>query len=250
MVKKTQALVPNQEEERKKSEAALRKLRPLVKQTLEGPPIKTDRAYQDASDARRVVVTTKDSIDKNRKKITRLLDDAKKGIMSWFKPMYEECDQALELIDEKLNSYDEWKWQQAEAEREAARKKEEKRLAILKKNEAKKLAKAESRDERLRIKQTYDEKKDVVSDESAAEQQMVDDSPPKAEGTSVRMLWDFEVLDMDQVPEEYLIYSVNKPKVLEYCREITKNNIGDHKREPKIRGLKLFQKPSRGSRRL
>ena len=232
--------VPDQAVQAREAEHKVKALRPLVKKVLGGPPIRTDDAFQEGSDARRVVVTTKKDVMKRRKSITTHMDAAKRGVMALFRPMETECDEALELIDEKLSGYEEWKHEQAEKLRLIEEKREEKRLETLRRNERKKLMEAESRAERLAIKQTYGLKRDVVADEAAAAQAMVDDSPPQAEGTSVRKLWDFQIENINLVPREYQIIDVSREKVLDYCRNV---------KNPQIRGLKLFQKPSRASRR-
>lgn len=236
--------VPNQLTESKKAEELVKTLRPLVKKVLGGPPIRTDEAFQEGSDARRVVVTTRKQVEGKRRAITTHMDAAKRAVMNLFKPMTDECSEALEQIDGKLESYEEWKHEQAEKLRLIEVKREEKRLETLRRNERKKLMEAESRAERLAIKQQYDLKKDVVADEAAAAQAMVDDSPPVAEGTSVRMLWDYQILHLSEVPEHYIVRTVHVANTLSYCRQEAKAG-----REPKIRGLRLFQKPSRASRK-
>lgn len=231
--------------EKREAESRLEALRPLVKKVLQGPLIRTDTANQEAADARRVVVTTRKSIDQAEKKVTKPLNEARTAAIDLFRPMKLECKEALGLIDEKLSEYENFVFEKAEAEREEVRKREEKRLAQLRRNEEKRLAEAKSKEERLEVKKAYNDKKELVKDEAVAAEQSVVEEPTQTSGTQVRKLWDFEVLDVMNVPDEYLIFTVNSQKVLEFCREMHKRG-----REPSIRGLRLFQKPSRASRGL
>lgn len=217
----------------------------MVKKVLEGPPIRTDVQNQEAADARRVVTTTLKFIGETRRSVTKPLDQAKKAAMNLFRPMTKECDDALELIDEKMNEWEEFVREEAEAKRAEVVLREEKRLAQLRRNEEKKLAEAKSREERLEIQRAYEDKKEIVKDEAVAAEQTVVEEPTQTSGTQVRKLWEFEVLDVMGVPDEYLIFTVNRKSVLEFCREMHERG-----RKPEIRGLRLFQKPSRASQTL
>ena len=226
-------------------ESKLKALRPLVKKVLQGPLIRTDTANQEAADARRVVVTTQKSFIEARKRVTRPLNEAKQAAMDLFRPGMEECDEALGLIDEKLSEYEMFVKEEAEAERWKVIQREEKRLAQLRRNEEKKLAEAKSKEERLEVQRAYNDKKELVQEEAVAAEQTIVEEPTKTSGTQVRMLWEFELLKIHDIPNEFLIFTVNRQKVLEFCR--ARAGRGS---EPKIRGLRLFQKPSRASRSL
>lgn len=231
--------------QKREVDSKLKALRPLVKKVLQSGLIRSDKSNQEAADARRVVVTTKKDVDQAEKKVTKPLNEAKKAAIDLFRPAKRECSEALELIDEKMSEYEVHVEEAAEVEREEIRKKEERRLALLRKNEEKRLAEARSREERIKIKETYNHKKDLVEDEASAQLQTVVEEPTKTEGTQVRMLWDFEVLEVTDIPDEFLIFTVNRQKVLEFARSQAERNI-----TPNLRGLRLFQKPSRASRSL
>ena len=227
--------------EKREVESKLKALRPLVKKVLQGGLIRSDKSNQEAADARRVVVTTSKFVDRARKSVTGPLDQAKKAAMELFRPMVSECKEALGLIDEKLTEYEMFVKEEAERERWKVIQREEKRLAQLRRNEEKKLAEAKSKEERLEVQRAYNDKKELVQEEAVAAEQTIVEEPTKTEGTQVRMLWDFELLDMNEVPDLYLKKEVNSARVLDYARNV---------KNPKIRGLRLFQKPSRASRSL
>ena len=223
----------------------LKTLRPLVKKVLQGGLIRSDVANQEAADARRVVVTVLKFINEAEKKVTRPLNQAKKAAMDLFKPMKGECKEALEHIDGRMDEFGGFKHGEAETQRLKEQEREERRLAQLRRNEEKRLGEARTRGERLEVQQAYDQKEDLVRDEARAAQAVIVEAPEQTQGTQVRKLWDFEVLDLTDVPDEFLIFTVNRKKVLEVCREVAERG-----RDPQIRGLKLFQKPSRASRSL
>ncbi len=225
---------PNAEQARKQAEAECKALAimarsaPLV--------VKNQGDLDTVTDLTQKIVTTKKSVTTQEKSVTKLLDAAKKGIKSWFLPMHEGLDSLRGEQDDKILKYEEELYEKAEAERRVELKREEKRLAALRRNEEKKLAEARSREERARVKAAYATKQTSVVDESNAALNQIVEEKPQMQGVSIVKRWNVEVIDWSEVPDDYITTKLDERKALEVCREQVAAG-----RTPQIRGLRFFQ---------
>jgi uncharacterized protein YhaN len=222
-------------------EAARAEIEALVLSVHFPVRIKNDNEYQAVADVLRKVATTKKSIEGKRLSVTRLLDAAKKGIMAWFKPMLDQCDEWRKRGDELMAA----RRQQLEDEAEEARRKEEareaKRLAILRANEEKKLEEARTREERAQVRAAYRGKKDAVQEEQAARRDAVVTHRPKARGVAIKKIWKWEqTAPFEEIALEFIIMSLNDDAIR---REI-KLQLEAGRSAPSIRGLRIWQDES------
>jgi len=207
--------------------------------------IKTQDDLDVVSDFTQKIATTKKNIIAEEKKATKPLDQVKKLIKSWFKPMHDELDYHRGASDQKILGYEEMLCEKAEVERQIEVKKEEKRLAALRRNEEKKLAEARSREERARVKAAYKEKQEAVANELNAALNQIVEEEPQMQGVSIVKRWKVELVNIDDVPREYLRIQLNEKLILDTCREQAARG-----QEPRIRGLRFFQESSTAAKSL
>jgi hypothetical protein len=228
-------LIPsNTEEARKQAEA---EVKALVVMSRGIPAVIKNQAHLDiVTDYMQKIVTTKKSVTNQEKSVTKLLDAAKKGIRSWFLPMHERLDGLRGSADETVLDYEEMLAAKAYEEREKERKREAKRLAIVRRNEEKKLAEAKSKEERAQVKAAYISKTNAIIEEADAALNQIVEEKPQMQGVSIVKRWNVEVENWAEVPEEYFTMKLNEQKALEVCRAQV-----DRGQEPRIRGLRFFQ---------
>lgn len=156
----------------------------------------------------RQVAAAKKSVEAERKKVTKHLDAAKKAVMSLFKPMIERLDGMREHLEGKLNEYSDWQVEEAEKEREKIRKEEEAKQRRAARAAEKKLALADSREERREIKQKLDARLAVQQATMDSRLGEVDDRPDAEEGVAV--IQDIEIISvkLEEMPESVNGYAL------------------------------------------
>lgn len=138
-------------------------------------------------------------LDKQRKAITKPLDDAKKGVMDLFRAPVEWLEQAESTLKRAIAAYEHEQRRlrlQAEAEARDLAMKEQARLAA----EARAAEAAGKTEEALEMR----EQAHVMP------VAMVAAPAPKMAGVSMREDWDFEIIDASLLPREYLIADEKK----------------------------------------
>lgn len=219
-------------------EAAQAEIKALQKSITFPSIVASDADNQSVADTLRKVATAKKNIEAKRRSVTRLLDAAKKGIMEWFAPMVAQCDNWRKEGDALMFDWRHELARRAEEARRVEEKREEKRLAALRRNEEKKLEEARSREAKNAVREAYREKRHEVQAEQQARREGIVTERPKAAGISIKKTWKFELEDsVHAVPEEYWIVALNKDRVME---EI-KAQVAAGRSEPKIRGLRIWQ---------
>lgn len=138
-------------------------------------------------------------VNDKRMSITRPMDESKKAIIAFFKPVVLRLEQSERRIKKAMG---EWKREEDRKVREAQRLEQER---------------ARKREEKLR--QEAEEKReagqearaDILEDRAeAATPAPLAPAAPKVEGISTRKVWKFEVVDPKQVPDEYKTIDTTK----------------------------------------
>lgn len=157
-------------------------------------------------------------LDAQRKEITTPLDDAKKAVMSLFKPPLELLEKAETKLKGLMLSYT------AEQERKA--REEQARLQKLADQEAEKqrkaleakIARAEASGKTEKAEMLEQEKENIIPITAPVVAPQIE----KPAGISYREQWSAEVTDINLVPREWLI--ANMP-ALNKIAQATKGNI-------------------------
>lgn len=228
---------------RKRAEAEVKSLSQVAKSVP--AVIKSQSDLDSVTDFTQKIATVKKNIVAEERKATKLLDELKKIIKSWFKPLRDELDCHREESDEKILDYEQVLYEKAEAARLVEQKREEKRLAALRRNEEKKLAEARSREEQARVKAAYKQKQEAVVDESTAALNQIVEEKPQMQGVSIVKRWNVEVVNWAEVPKELLTMKLKEAEALDICREQAKRG-----QTPHVRGLRFFQVASTAAKSL
>jgi len=152
------------------------------------------------------------------------------GIKDMFKKPLELLTEAETIARDKINAYlaEERRIKEAEARKieEQRRKEAEKELKKLDRQDAKADGKYDEATAQAIHDSIADKKAEILA--KATESVEINQSN---DTSSVRMIWDFEVVDLSKVPVEYLM--INEKAV----REAIRNGARE------IEGVKIFQKP-------
>lgn len=196
----------------------------------EGLVVKTASDYDKAGEALKRVKAKAKALDELRKSLTKPLDDAKAKLMGFFRDPLAKLEDAERIIKGKMGGYlDEQEAirRRAEAEAAEAARKERERLEREAAKEAEKARidaeKAQARAEALEadgkaeraeaIRQAAAEKEQARLSEAAALQlaaasvtaDVVRMPEAAVVGVSYRETWDFEIVNTDLIPREFLI---------------------------------------------
>jgi DNA-binding helix-hairpin-helix protein with protein kinase domain len=222
-------------------EAALAELRSVEASITFPTQIKSDKEYADVGHALVIVQTTKKNIESKRRSVTRHIDAAKKEVMAQYAPMLTKLDGLRSRGDELMADWREEKRQIAAEARRREEEREQKRLARLAANEEKKLKEAKGRKAREAIKESYDEKRELVSAEQEARRSAIVAGTPKTAGVSVAKVWNYkQVLPWEAIALEFLNISLNRETIM---KEI-KLQLEAGRKTPSIRGLEIWQEES------
>lgn len=237
-----QSLVPvNASTEVKRAEEEIRGLNSPL-DVLRRNGITSDGSYDAAGDLLRQVASVRKRVEAHRKNVTKHLDAAKKAVMGLFKPLAEQLDEAREDLERLMSGWEAKKEAEAREAEERERKKAEAQAKRLKTLAEKKLEEAEDPDEELEIRKQLRMQQDAARAVGAAKAEAIDKAPPRTEGVSAREVWDFEVVDIEQVPREFLRCEVSRSAVLNWIRRV----VGDE--APSLPGLKFFKTKRRSVR--
>lgn len=203
--------------------------------------IKNNAQYASASLLLKEIKNRYRELDNKKKEITMPLDIAKKAVINLFKPILEDLEEAERIIKGNMINYTE---EQERIARETQRKLEEEsaRRAEIEKR------KKEEQEQRWREKQRMLEEAGKIekaliaqrkADLKAMEAEMIETEivplvTPKInlEGVSYREQWIAEIVNVDEIPREYMIpnlVAINK------VVQATKGLI-------KIPGVKIYSK--------
>lgn len=147
-------------------------------------PIRSVSGFDDVNDTLRRAATAKKSIEGKRKGVTKHLDAAKKAINTLFAPMLDSLVEYRVGLEAKLDEYDDWKYEQQEAERLAIQKKSDAARKRAQKTADDKLCAARTREMRKDIKRALDAKLETQQAVTETRLADVDDTPDAAEGVA------------------------------------------------------------------
>lgn len=193
-------------------------------------PVLTRSDFDTASEwLKKVVTVEKELKAKEKEKIAPLKEDID-AIKSVFKKPLELLANAQQIARDKLNAYltaerliEEERMRKEQIEKQKAAEKELRKLDRAD-------AKADKYDEATAAairESNQDKREEIIA--AAAKPMKINQS---GEHSTVRLIWDFEVMDMKKIPVEFL--EVNNAAV----RAAIKAGRRD------IEGLKIYQKPS------
>jgi len=176
---------------------------------FEGYKIETDLQYQNAVEVLKRIKGRHASVETIRKGITQPLDEVKKSVMNFFKPITDRLENAENVIKCGAIAFDIAKRKQQEEEQrkayEAAKREEDRKRAQLeaqaqKAEAAGKIEKAQALFERAEVIHVP---VSVISKET-----------PKVSGIKYIDKWKFRVTEQSKIPREYLIVTVNERALL------------------------------------
>ena len=167
---------------------------PALARRLQGLVVTTSESYGYLMDEGRKVREIDRRIDDKQRSMTRLCDSLKKQIVELFRPMRKQCEDVLSLIEDKRQQYDGFLEEQRAKVAAEARKDAERELKRLEKRAEKLAAKADTRAEAKEILAEVPQLEELLPVIPEVE-------APKIEGVSVARVWDYEIIDVQAVPE-------------------------------------------------
>lgn len=162
-----------------------------------------------AKEARRI----EQFIEEKRKEVTKPLLDRKKQIDDFAKTLTADLNNAVKSLRQQIQKYEE--------EKERRRLEELRRLEEERRRQEEELRKAQEQNDVSQI-----EKLQKLSEIEQQSSQLSEKS------SSLRMIWTFELVDINAVPREYLVLDETA------VRRAIQSGVRE------IPGLKIFQKPS------
>lgn len=183
-----------------------------------------DQAQYEAANSHLITIKGKiKELEELRRSITKPIDEGKKRIMDLFRVPLDKLDQAKGVLSRAIMSYSE--------------EQEKKRLALQEKLQREAEDRARKEQERLQARAEKAEDKGQADKAEALLEQAAEVVPdpvpvvlemPKPKGLAYRDNWKAVVVDVDQVPREYMIPD---QKALDKIMQATKGTI-------KIPGIK------------
>jgi len=154
-------------------------------------------------DMLRQVATAEKLVTSEEKKVTSLLDQAKRSIRALFKPLHERLQGWREDLDSRLLEYDDWQWKEQEKERAKLKKKADAKRRRMEAAARKKLEAARSRAERAEIQAKSSAR--MVIEEANLDRQLaeVPNQPDPTPGVALIEDYDVVIVDPEAVPETY-----------------------------------------------
>lgn len=166
----------------------------LIVKEAQGIVIKTQADYIIAGELRKRIKGKIKEIDERRKSLTLPLDGVKKSIMAMFNPMLELLEKGVARIDNGVIAYSE---EQDRKAREAQAKADE--------EARKEREKAESRAKELEAKGKFEKAQAMQDKADNIIAPVITSAAPKISGQTIKEMWDFEIIDIDIIPRQYLI---------------------------------------------
>jgi len=157
--------------------------------------VTTQEQYTTAGDYLRSIKQSSKKLEDLRVSMTKPLDESKRRIMDLFRQPLEKLIQAELALKRGMLGY--------QQEQERKRREEEDRLQEIARKEAERLSRrADKAEDKGNIAKA--EELRLKSQETASITPFVAPTIQKAEGTSTKKLWKFEVVNSDLIPREYL----------------------------------------------
>jgi hypothetical protein len=161
--------------------------------------ITTQQEYEDAGHFLVLVTKKKKEVEEARFTITRQIDSLKTSIMGLFAPSTKKYTDAEKIVKVKMLNY-------LNSVRETRRKQQEELGKLQLEKRAKEVEEAKKKAQKLEKigdleGAEYEMQKAVQSPQVVPPVLKIDD--PKVTGISQRVVWKYDVEDLDKVPEEY-----------------------------------------------
>ena len=163
--------------------------------------------YRVSADDVKAIKAKYKELDDTRKSLTAPIEESKKKIIALFKPPLDFLKRAEEAVKKAMVT-----WQ---TEQEKIRRAEEQRLAEIQRKEAEKLqaqaAKEAARAEKLKTDkaraaaQAQAEKLQAEAVAVTSIAPVVESNVEEVAGISTRKIWKFKILNVDDIPREYMI---------------------------------------------
>ena len=155
--------------------------------------IASNEQYSDILDKRKQIKKALDTLETERKKITVPIDNAKKAVQELFNKPKKIYAEIIFVIDNKINGYlKEQERIRKEQERKMQEQAEKERLALLKKAE-----KAQEKGQEQKAENLKELAQTTIAPVIAS-------SVPKVGGVGFRTDWYAEVVNVSEVPREYM----------------------------------------------
>jgi len=168
--------------------------------------VTTQEQYTTAGDYLRSIKQSSKKLEDLRVSLTRPLDDSKKRIMDLFRTPLEKLIQAELTLKRGMLGY--------QQEQERKRREEEDRLQEIARKEAERLSRrADKAEDKGNIAKA--EELRLKSQETASITPFVAPTIQKAEGTSTKKIWKYEIINEDLIPRKYLT-----PDLLQIGKEV------------------------------
>lgn len=192
--------------------------------------INTPETYDRGTVLLKEIKSTQKKLDELRKSWTKPLDESKKGIMNFFRPMMEILSSSESSVKSKILIFRQ-EQQRIRAEKEA-------RLREQARKEQEKLERAaERKAQRLEENGKLEAAEEIRETVPEVSMPVLENEIPKAKGISTRDVWKFQIVNSDKVPDEYKM--VDEKKVGAVVRA-TKGAI-------KIPGVKIWKEQTLAS---
>lgn len=183
--------------------------------------IETGDQYVDAGNFRKAIRKYERDVEDMEKSATRPILAGLETVRSWFRPARDASAKARAIMDQKLTA-----WNQ---QKERLRLAEEAKL-----REKARAEEAKLRDQAAKLEQkgkTVQAQAKLEAAESIPTPAVVD-TTPKVKGMHFREDWDFEVINADDVPDQYWCLDLDK------IRKLVRATKG----ELEIAGIRIFKK--------
>lgn len=172
-----------------------------AKQLLPMLPCETEEDFGRVNQALRLIKHQAKELDTKRRKVTKPLNDAKREVDSWFKPVLDLYKEVETTLKDKLKVYQ--------------RKQEEQRRALL-----------------PAIQQAHQQQD--FTQALALSNQMAQAQPAEVKGTTFKKVWVFKVTDPNQIPRQFM--QPNETLIRAYMRDAVK--AGE---TPTLPGVEFWQ---------
>jgi len=177
--------------------------------------IATMTDYQLAGEELKAIKRRMKELDDLRKSMTRPLDNAKKAVLDFFRPVSDGLSQAENLIKRAMLGY--------QQEQERKRQEEEARLRKITEDEQRRRdALAEKQAEKARARGNEERAQEILENVPIIPIPVVLKEQPKVKGIATREIWKFRFVNVSLLPREYMI--PNEKMLLAFARA-TKGTI-------------------------
>ena len=160
--------------------------------------IATMTDYQLAGEELKAIKGRMKELDDLRKSMTRPLDNAKKAVLGFFRPVSDGLSQAENLIKRAMLGY--------QQEQERKRQEEEARLRKIAEDEQRRRnALATKQAEKARARGNEERAQEILENVPIIPTPVVLKEQPKVKGIATREIWKFRVVNVSLLPREYML---------------------------------------------